>query len=172
MKVEIGRLYQKTFAALALCVFLSGIVPAQSGGTFEITQSMIANGGGKSGDPTYIVEGTIGQHAAGSVSSSGPYGFWAGFWQSVLVPTAAGVSISGRVFTADGRPVSRGRVLLTSSDGVNRTVQTTTFGHYRFDAVEVGHTYLLDARTKGLQFTPVALTVLDEITSLDLIARP
>jgi hypothetical protein len=162
----------KLALALPLVCLLPLSIAAQSGGTFEITQSVIANGGGKSADATYAVEGTIAQHAAGSISSSGPYGFRAGFWQSFFAPTAAGVSISGRVFTADGHPISRSRVLLTSSGGVTRTAQTTTFGHYRFDDVEVGHTYLLDVRIKGLQFTPRVVTVLDEITSLDLIALP
>ena len=59
-----------TFYFLLLTLQLAAL--AQSGGTFTITQSVIANGGGQdSMGGTFKVDGTVGQHVAGT-SSSGP----------------------------------------------------------------------------------------------------
>ena len=156
--------------ALSLICLSTFFLSAQSDGTYEITQSVIANGGGKSADATYLVEGTIGQHAAGSVSANGQYDFRAGFWQSFLAPTAASVSISGRVVTAAGNPVAGSRVILTSlQSGVTKTALTSSFGYYRLQGVEAGQYYLLDVKQKGFQFEPRFISVFDEITDLDLI---
>jgi hypothetical protein len=156
-------------SALLLLMVVT-ILPAQSGGTYEVTQSVIANGGGRSADATYAVEGTIGQHAAGSVSSNAPFSFQAGFWQSFLAPTAATVSISGRVITANGNPVRGSRVILTSLRGdFAKTALTSSFGYYRLEGIEVGQSYLLEVVSKGSQFEPRIVSVLDEITDFDLV---
>jgi len=160
----------KYLLLISIFILYCAAAAAQSGGTYEITQSVIANGGGKSADAIYAIEGTIGQHAAGSVSSNAPYSFRAGFWQSFLTPTAATVSISGRVVTANGNPVRGSRVILTSTrGGFATTAVTSSFGYYQLEGVEVGQSYLLEVTTRGLQFEPRILSVLDELTGLDLI---
>jgi hypothetical protein len=160
----------KLVRALPLICLSTLFLSAQSGGTYEITQSVIANGGGKSADAIYLVEGTFAQPAAGTVSTLPPYTFQAGFWQSFFIPTAASVSISGRVVTTTGRLVQGGRVLLTSSQGdAARTAYTNTFGSYRIDGIEAGQSYMVNVVTKGLRFEPRVVTILDEITDLDLI---
>src|SRR5688572_3044094 len=56
----------RTALIVALSVLLiSGIAIAQSDGPYNITQSVIANGGGRSSDAQYSITGTAGQHAAG-----------------------------------------------------------------------------------------------------------
>ena len=72
----------KLARAIPLVCLSTLFLSAQSGGNYEITQSVIANGGGKSADATYAIEGTIAQHAVGSISTFAPYTFHAGFWQS------------------------------------------------------------------------------------------
>ena len=165
-------LFKLALALSLVCLFIS-FVSAQSGTTYEITQSVIANGGGKSADATYVVEGTIGQHAAGMASSNAPYGSQAGFWQWFLAPTAATVSISGRVVTANGNPVPGSRVILTRlRGGFVRTARTTTFGYYRFEGIQVGEYYQLETVQREFQSEPRIVSVLDEITDLVLIVLP
>lgn len=96
------------------------------------------------------------------------------FRGSDLAPTAANVSISGRVTTANGRGIRGARLTLTSPDGTRRTTITSTFGYYTFDDVEVGHTYVLGIASKRYTFTnPTRVFSLqDELTGMDFTAEP
>src|SRR6185295_17866885 len=85
-----------------------------TGGTYSLDQSVIANGGLESAGGTYAIVGTPGQPSAGIFSTSGGFGVRGGFWQGFLGPTAATVSIRGRVTTANGRGVYRAIVVFTS----------------------------------------------------------
>jgi hypothetical protein len=94
-----------------------------------------------------------------------------GFWQiPALAPTAANVSVSGRVFSALGSGISRAAVSVTDSQGNTRTTLTNPFGYYRFDDVASGQTYAFSVRAKGYTFQPQIVTVADELTDLDFIA--
>jgi len=57
---------------------------------------------------------------------------------TALAPTAASVSIGGRVLTNTGRGLTNATVILNDSNGVSSTARTTTFGYYRFEAVAAG----------------------------------
>lgn len=105
----------------------------------------------------------------GSVTSLSPFVIANG-----LAPTAANVSVSGRVLTAYGRGIRNARVTFTDSTGATRTVLTSSFGHYRFDDIEVGQTYVVSVRSKRYQFADQAhvVAVNDEITDLDFTALP
>ncbi len=85
-------------------------------------------------------------------------------------PVAANVGVSGRVVDSKGQGISRAFVSLTGSNGIPRTVKTNTFGYYRFDTVEVGDTYILNAERKGYLFSPRVVSVQDEISDADLEA--
>jgi len=89
-----------------------------------------------------------------------------------IVPTAAHVSVGGRVVTASGMGIGKAAVTLMSPDGQMRTVLTSPFGFYHFDDVEVGFTYVLSVAAKRYTFTNPTITtgVVDEITGLDFIA--
>lgn len=166
--------YQNIFAALAFCVFLSATVLAQSGGTYEITQSVVANGGGQSDGGSYGLTGTSGQSLAGTNSTAGQFGVRGGFWQGSLTPTAALVAVSGRVLTAENGGIGKVRVTLTDQTGAIRQSMTNPFGYFRFDDVEVGQTYICSVRSKRFQFANETqfVVVLDEITDLVFIALP
>jgi len=89
-----------------------------------------------------------------------------------FAPTAAPVSISGRVMTADGRPVYQARVLLTDDSGNTVTVLTSPFGFYHFDGIPAGQTYVISATSKQHRFAAQVVTANDEIDDLDLVAEP
>jgi hypothetical protein len=88
-----------------------------------------------------------------------------------LQPTSANVTVSGRLVTDLGRPISRGSVTLSDEGGNARRAVTNQFGYYTFENVAAGATYMLNAAHKQYVFTgaPRAVTVNDEITDLDLI---
>jgi len=52
---------------------LSISVVSQSGGSFTITKSVIAGGGGRTSGGTFTLDGTIGQSIAGGPSTSGAF---------------------------------------------------------------------------------------------------
>ncbi len=88
-------------------------------------------------------------------------------------PTAATVSVGGRITTPSGRGISGVQLSLTDSQGNVRTAATTSFGYYRFDAVQAGATYILSATGKHYTFTqPVqVLNINEETTEVNFIAN-
>ena len=93
-----------------------------------------------------------------------------GAFEVQFAPSAATVSIGGRILTDDGRGLTNARVVLTDADGNNRTVITSSFGYYRFDDVEVGQTYIISIVSKRFQFAPQVVFVSEEINALDFTA--
>ena len=90
----------------------------------------------------------------------------------LLVPSAASVSIGGRVFAGEGRGLSNAFVVLTDQRGASRSARTNSFGYYRFDEVAVGETYTFNVRSKRFQFAPQVVSVTDELAALDFFAEP
>ena len=88
------------------------------------------------------------------------------------IPTAANVSLSGRVLTADGRGLRNAVVSLTKENGETIFTRTSSFGYYRFDEIEVGQTVILAVSSKRYQFTPRVVSLSDELTELDFVALP
>lgn len=88
-----------------------------------------------------------------------------------LAPTAAQVTISGRVF-AEGHGLRNAIVTMTDQNGVIRTARTSSFGYYLLDGVAVGRTYFIGVTSKQYQFTPRAVTVADNMANVDFIAEP
>ncbi len=90
-----------------------------------------------------------------------------GLWQiPVIAPTAANVSVSGRVSTTAGTGILRARVTMIDGDSV-RTVFTNSFGYYRFDNVPSGRTYTVQVKAKRFTFEPRLLTPTDDVTGFD-----
>ncbi|MFN0138957.1 MAG: carboxypeptidase-like regulatory domain-containing protein [Pyrinomonadaceae bacterium] len=90
-------------------------------------------------------------------------------FERTLSPSAARVSVTGRV-VANGHGVPRARVNLVDENGQTRSVVTSPFGHYRFDEVEVGQTYIISVFSKGHRFTSRLISINDELTDLDFVA--
>jgi hypothetical protein len=92
---------------------------------------------------------------------------------TLLAPTAATVSISGRVTSITGRGIRNVRLTLTDSSGQIRTATTTSFGYYRFDDVQAGETYVLTATGKRYTFSqPVqVLNVTEDASEVNFTAN-
>jgi len=73
---------------------------------------------------------------------------------SEIAPTAANVSLGGRILTKEGGGIARIPVTLTDSNGVSRSVLTNTFGYFRFTEVAAGETYLVGVAGKKFVFEP------------------
>ena len=153
---------------------LVGNAQIAAGGTYTLDKSVIASGGGTSRDQSsvrYVVRGTIGQAAAGTISSGGTYSLNSGFHTPAsVVATAAEVSIGGRVLTPDGRGLTNAVVYLIEQSGATRTVRTSSFGYYRFDGIAAGETVIVTVAAKRYRFAPQVVTVSGEITDLNFFA--
>jgi hypothetical protein len=87
-------------------------------------------------------------------------------------PTAASVSIEGRVTTVKGRGISRAQITLTDAEGNMRVAMPNAFGYYRFLDVAAGETYILSIRSKSHQFAEPTrvITVTEDLTGADFVA--
>src|SRR5262245_13938422 len=100
-------------------------------GNYQIEKSVIASGGGTSSGGSYSLEGTSGQPLAGGILYSGSFQLFSGFWTPApLAPTAAPVTISGRVVNRYGRGISGVILSLTDAEGNSRRAITSAFGYY------------------------------------------
>lgn len=89
--------------------------PAQSGGNFNVTRSVVAGGGGASSSGAIRIEGTVGQ-SAGATSTGGSYSIGGGFWGGAgggcpTIAIAPGTLPNGQT----GQPYT---LTLTASGGV------------------------------------------------------
>ena len=90
----------------------------------------------------------------------------------IVGPSAATVSIGGRLLTATGQPVVKASVNLVDTAGTVRTAISNGFGIYRFDDVSVGETYIVSVSSKRYTFTPMVISPTDDLNELNLIAEP
>ena len=166
------QIWRAAFMLLALATVT--LAQVASGGAYQLEQSVIANGGGLSTDAinnVYKSLGTTGQPAAGTQSNGPSYSFKAGFWTSApLGPSAAAVSVGGKVTTVDGRGIRNIRVTLAGANGLNRTVVTGSFGYFRFDDVPAGESYVQTATGKRFEFAPQVIIVSDDIVDISIVA--
>jgi hypothetical protein len=142
---------------IAILILVSANSFGQSGGTFAITESVIAGG-------TFSIDGTIGQTAAGNAISGLPFKITSGFWNSSAAPTAANAGINGRVTTAGGRPIRNVTLIIEGGNlSEPKFARTNTFGYYRFQDLEVGQVYIVSISAKRYSFAnPSRVIILNE----------
>jgi hypothetical protein len=116
---------------------------------------------------TGVLTNQIGQPA----NTNGAIGQLNGIAYINTTPTAAGLSISGRVMTSNGRALSRVKILLTDQKGETIVKTSNNFGYFSFDELTAGNTFVINAFTKLYQFTPQVVTLFDSINGLNLIAQ-
>jgi hypothetical protein len=102
-------------------------------------------------------------------SPEGLAGEMAGWGLEFLPPTAAGVEVSGRVMTPDGRGLRNATVTMTDGQGVTRSAVTSSFGYYRFEGVPVGDSFVMTVNSRNYRFTPRVVLVLDTLTDVDFV---
>lgn len=88
----------------------------------------------------------------------------------MAVPTAASVTVAGRVVDATGRGLSGVRVSIDGASGSSQSVSTSSFGYFQFEGIEAGRSYVINASHKRHTFAAQALTVMEQITDLQMIA--
>jgi hypothetical protein len=151
-------------------------VPAQTGGAYDLSHNTLAGGGEmQSAGGAFKVDGTVGQTLAGTTSGSAVYSLHGGFWfpRALLAPTAARVSLTGRVSNLQGGLLRRVRIVLSDTNGgETRTAQVNPFGYFRFDDVEAGRVYIVRAESGAFQFTPemYVFSLVDARDDLDFTA--
>jgi len=157
---------------VSLCLFVSNSLRAQTGGTFQIENSSVASGGGKNSGGSFTLDSTAGQTLAGGQLQGSRFSVQNGFWTFNLTPTAASVSIGGRVTTSNGQGIRNVRVVLTRLNGSMRFSTTNFFGFYRFDDVMVGETYILTVFSKRFVFSNPTqiISVSEELNNLNFVA--
>jgi hypothetical protein len=90
-------------------------------------------------------------------------------------PTAAIVTVSGRVVTADGRGIGKVSVVLSDLNGQQpRFALTNPFGYFSFYDIEVGNNYVFSVSSKRYQFdTPSQIIMVnDEMDNVTFTAQP
>lgn len=165
---------KQIIVAFSTLFFLSANIPAQTGGSFTITQSVIAAGGENSTGGVFSLDGTAGQTVAGNAVGNSPFAVTSGFWSfTSAAPTAANVSISGRVMTAGGSGVRNAAVTLIGPNGTIRSTQTGAFGFFKFENVEVGGTYFISVSGKRYAFNQptIVRTVQEDVSDLEFVAN-
>lgn len=90
----------------------------------------------------------------------------------IVGPTAASVSIGGRVFAGKSRGLSNALVYLTDSHGSIRIARTNSFGYYRFADIAAGQTVIISVVSKRLLFAPQIVSVSEENSVLNFYGEP
>ncbi len=88
-------------------------------------------------------------------------------------PTAATVSVGGRVTTQSGKGIRNISVTLTDASGTARSTITGAFGAYRFDDVPVGENYILSVSGKRFAFeNPTQIvSVNEQLDDLNFVGK-
>lgn len=93
-----------------------------------------------------------------------------GAYEFQAAPTAAMVSVSGRVLTPEGYGLRNAVVTLTDQSGNSRTVITSSFGYYSLAEVEAGESYIISITSKRYVFRQQFVSIVDDVTGLDFTA--
>lgn len=110
---------------------------------------------------------------AGRTWNGTDYDFAVARYQNELIPSAATVSLSGRVSAASGNGIRNVIVNLIAPNGSILTARTSSFGYFRFDEIPVGETYVISVNSKRFTFNQPTqiLTVNEELSDISFIAN-
>ncbi len=86
-------------------------------------------------------------------------------------PTAAGVSVGGRILDHSGRGIRNALVTLTDQQGREVSVYSSLSGYYRFDSVQSGQFVVLGVSSRRYQFLAKVVAVRDTLQEVDLVAE-
>jgi serine protease AprX len=88
---------------------------------------------------------------------------------SVLAPTAANVSVSGRVVDAHGVGVRGAVITITHGSGTEFRAQSNNFGNFTIQDVPAGRSYVVTASHRKFIFNPasLAISVDDDVAGLE-----
>lgn len=144
-----------------------------TGGSYTMTKMVVAGGGRDAQNAAMTVSATAGQPIAGRTSTGAQFSLYSGFWTpESFAPTAATVSVGGRVMTADGRGIRNAHVTVTFPNGETRSTLTGESGRFNFNDIEVGGTYIFAVTSKRFRFSSPTqvLTILEERSDVIFVA--
>ncbi|NOT46246.1 MAG: carboxypeptidase regulatory-like domain-containing protein [Acidobacteria bacterium] len=103
----------------------------------------------------------------GTATWSGPNRNEGDFWMMGVslasAPTAADVTLAGRVTSANGRGIGKARLTLTDEAGQRFSATTNPFGYYRFEGIEAGQAVVVGISSKRHIFSdPVRIISLGD----------
>jgi len=87
----------------------------------------------------------------------------------IIAARAPEASITGRVVDTDSRGVRNAIVTLTDAEGATRTVVTSSFGDYAFDAVDTAGTYVITVQSKRYRYSPHVVRGGDGLANVDFV---
>lgn len=90
----------------------------------------------------------------------------------IAAPTAATVTISGRVMTPNGRGLMNAEVILIETNGTIRYARTTAFGYFRFPELEAGSTVIISVNSKRYLFAPQVISLTEDLTDVNFTGQP
>lgn len=93
----------------------------------------------------------------------------------MLTPTAATVSVGGRIMTPNGKGIGGVKVTITGTNGgESKTVVSEKNGYYSFPDIESGEAYIITVTAKQYTFAQSTQlqTVLDDRNDINFIASP
>ena len=88
-----------------------------------------------------------------------------------LAPTAAEVSVSGRVLDPSGAGIGNAIVSFVDHNGETQYARSNPFGYYALRGVQVGNTYVFNVTARRYTFEPRVVSVVDELTEFDFTAQ-
>ena len=161
-----------TVGGVPLGIVISGapnqVVPLPGGiGSITINEQISSSTGDLTVNALHVVLSPLGLASTDLVIASSHSDI-----QCAIAPTAAGVSVSGRVSTSTGQPISYARVQLVNHDGERRTAITNPFGDYTIEDVPAGENYFVEVIHKRYVFASRVISVKDNVTDLDFTAEP
>jgi hypothetical protein len=87
-------------------------------------------------------------------------------------PSAADVTVGGRVTTASGMGIANTTVTLADTTGARRTALTNAFGYFQFNDIQVGQTVVITVLSKRYRFSQQSqiVEVIEELSNLNFVA--
>jgi hypothetical protein len=149
-------------------------IQPMSGGSFTMTQSVIAAGGATQQNVTSL-HGTIGQPVAGSNLTGNQFQHYTGF----LLPDSFGRTvvlsavIGGQVLNAEGKGIRNVLVTITFPSGETQTVKTGAAGYYRFTDIPTGKNYVITVSANRFAFgiNTQTRTIVGDTQDINFIAE-
>ncbi|MDQ4119939.1 MAG: carboxypeptidase regulatory-like domain-containing protein [Acidobacteriota bacterium] len=91
---------------------------------------------------------------------------------TVGTTSAASVTVSGRVLSANGRGIKGILIRLINEEGEVRTALSSPFGYFRFADVPAGRTYMINVSAKKYSFTQHAqlLNLSGDVDNINFVA--
>lgn len=135
--------------------------PANTDGSSN-GDSRDSDGSGSGGGAVVsFLSGTAGQN-----NHTYDFGFY-------LAPTAANLTLDGRVVTVDGRGIRNVVVTLTDENGVSRETLSGSLGYYRFEEIPAGQQVIVSVAAKRFTFKQDSqyVTMKDNATNVDFVGN-